>query len=93
MDKFIINGGKKLKGEIEVKGAKNAALKVFAASLLTAEPVKIKNTPEVEDIVRVVELLKNLGVEVLHSRHGEYQVTASKIKTLLSSFFLKVSKH
>ncbi len=81
MDKFIINGGKKLKGEIEVKGAKNAALKVFAASLLTAEPVKIKNTPEVEDIVRVVELLKNLGVEVLHSRHGEYQVTASKIKT------------
>ena len=81
MDKFIINGGKKLKGEIEVKGAKNAALKVFATSLLTAEPVKIKNTPEVEDIVRVVELLKNLGVEVLHSRHGEYQVTASKIKT------------
>ena len=81
MDKFIINGGRKLKGRIRVKGAKNAALKIFAASILTSETVKIKNVPEVEDIVRISELLKDLGVQVLHSKHGEYWITASKIKT------------
>lgn len=89
-DRFIINGGKKLKGEIEVKGAKNAALKVFAASILTSETVKIKNVPEVEDIVRTLELLKNLGVEVLHPKHGEYQITATKIKT--SAINSKIAK-
>ena len=80
-DRFIINGGKKLKGEIRVKGAKNAALKIFAASILTSGTVKIKNVPEVEDIARISELLRDLGVQVLHSKHGEYQITAAKIKT------------
>ncbi len=80
-DRFVINGGKKLKGEIEVKGAKNAALKIFAASILTSGTVKIKNVPEVEDIISIVELLKRLGIEVLHPKHGEYQVTASRVKT------------
>ncbi len=80
-DRFIINGGKKLKGGISVKGAKNAALKIFAASVLTSETVKIKNVPEVEDIARISELLKDLGVEVIHSKHSEYQITATKIKT------------
>src|SRR3989344_3911176 len=81
MDKFIINGGKKLKGEIEVKGAKNAALKIFAVSVLTSGTVRMKNVPEVEDIVRISELLKDLGVEVIHPKHGEYRITAAKIKT------------
>lgn len=80
-DRFIINGGKKLKGEIEVKGAKNAALKIFAASILISGTVRLKNVPEVEDIVRISELLKDLGIEVLHPKHGEYQITAVKIKT------------
>lgn len=80
-ERFVINGGKKLKGEIEVKGAKNAALKIFAASILTSGTVKIKNVPEVEDIVRISELLKDLGIEVIHPKNGEYHVTAAKIKT------------
>lgn len=80
-DQFVINGGKKLKGEIEVRGAKNAALKIFAASVLTSGTVKMKNVPEVEDITRISELLKGLGVKVLHTKHGEYQITATKIKT------------
>ena len=66
-DRFIINGGKKLKGEIRVKGAKNAALKIFAASILTSGTVRMKNVPEVEDIVRISELLRDLGIQVLHS--------------------------
>lgn len=80
-DRFIINGGGKLKGEIKVKGAKNAALKVFAASILTSGTVRMKNVPEVEDIARISELLKDLGVQVLHPKHGEYRITAAKIKT------------
>lgn len=80
-DQFIINGGQKLSGEIEVRGAKNAALKVFAASVLMSGTVEIKNVPEVEDIVRISELLKDLGAEVLHSKYGEYKITVNKIKT------------
>ena len=80
-ERFVINGGKKLSGEIEVKGAKNAALKIFAASILISETVKLKNVPEVEDIVRISELLKDLGVKVIHPKYGEYQLTANKIKT------------
>ncbi len=79
--RFVINGGKKLNGEIEVRGAKNAALKIFAASLLTSGTIRIKNVPEVEDISRISELLKDLGAEVVHPKHGEYLITAAKIKT------------
>ncbi|PIR41740.1 MAG: UDP-N-acetylglucosamine 1-carboxyvinyltransferase [Candidatus Yanofskybacteria bacterium CG10_big_fil_rev_8_21_14_0_10_37_15] len=81
MEKFIINGGKKLKGEIEVKGAKNSSLAIFSASLLISGTVKITNVPEVEDVFRISELLKNLGVKVVHSGHGEYLITADTIKT------------
>ena len=70
-----------MRGEIEVRGAKNAALKIFAASILTSGTVRMKNVPEVEDISRISELLKDLGVEVVHPKHGEYVVTAGKIKT------------
>jgi len=79
MSKFVINGGKKLNGEIEVRGAKNAALKAFAAALLTAEPVTIKNAPEVEDVSRMAELIKSLGPTVKHVRRGEYRIVADKI--------------
>ena len=81
IERFLVNGGKKLSGEIEVKGAKNAALKVFAASILTSGTIRIKNVPEVEDVTIISELLKDLGVKVTHQKHGEYQITADKIKT------------
>ncbi len=81
MDKFLITGGKKLKGHISVRGAKNAALKIFAASILTSKTIKVTNVPEVEDIARICDLLKELGVQILHPKHGEYHLTASRIKT------------
>ncbi len=79
--RFIINGGKKLSGTIEVKGAKNSALKLFAASLLTKKPVKLTNVPEVEDVGRMSELLRNLGAKVDHIRKGEYQIVADNINS------------
>lgn len=81
MAKFIINGGKKLSGIIEVRGAKNAALKAFGAALLTDKKVIIKNVPEVEDVKRLAEIIKGLGAEVEHVENGQYAVTAKNIKS------------
>ena len=81
MTKFIINGGKKLSGVIEVRGAKNAALKLFAASLLTKKPVKLTNVPEVEDVSRMSELLRGLGAKVDHVRNGEYRIVTDNINS------------
>lgn len=72
---FVIQGGKKLSGEIEVMGAKNAALKGLVASLLFNEPVIIKNCPLIEDVFRMIELLKMLGVEVVSTGKREFKIS------------------
>jgi len=64
MAKFIIQGGYKLNGEIKVSGAKNAALKAIAASLLTDEEVIIENSPQIEEISRLLELAESIGTKV-----------------------------
>lgn len=62
--KFIIENGKPPKGEIEVMGAKNAALPILAATLLTKETCIIKNLPLIEDVFRMIKILEELGAEV-----------------------------
>ncbi len=79
MPKFIINGGKKLKGTIEVKGAKNDSLVILAASLLTSKTVSVGNVPEIEDIRRMSELIANLGVNIEHPEDSKYKIRADKI--------------
>lgn len=64
MPKFIINGGRKLKGEIAVKGAKNAALKIIPAAILSEETITINNIPDIEDIGKSFDLLIDLGAQV-----------------------------
>src|SRR3989338_559705 len=64
MAEFVINGGRKLKGEIKVMGAKNSALKILPASLLFSGPLKVEKVPLIEDVFRMVDLLKNIGAEV-----------------------------
>ncbi|MFZ5365133.1 MAG: UDP-N-acetylglucosamine 1-carboxyvinyltransferase [Patescibacteria group bacterium] len=64
MSKFVIQGGYKLNGEIKVNGAKNAALKAIAASLLTDQEVKIENCPDIEEISRILELVESIGTKV-----------------------------
>ncbi|MCJ7786620.1 UDP-N-acetylglucosamine 1-carboxyvinyltransferase, partial [Patescibacteria group bacterium] len=63
-ERFIIQGGKPLEGEIEVRGYKNAAGAILAASLLTDKEVILENLPLVEDIFDIVEVLKSIGVKV-----------------------------
>ncbi len=62
MDKLIVNGGEPLRGEIRISGAKNAALPVLIASLLTDEPIRVSNVPHLHDITTTLELLGELGV-------------------------------
>src|SRR5450432_4020528 len=64
MDRIRIRGGRPLKGEIPISGAKNAALKLMAASLLTAEPLTLANVPRLADVRAMAELLMSFGVAI-----------------------------
>ena len=80
MERFVIKGNKPLKGTIKVNGAKNAALKLLAASLLTDKEWTISNVPEIEDIFRLIELLKSVGAVVENKSKGVYQIKAKNIQ-------------
>ena len=64
MDKLIVSGGRRLQGEVRISGAKNAALPVLIASLLTDKPLQIGNIPHLNDITTTMELLGRLGVHL-----------------------------
>jgi len=63
MQKFIINGGVPLKGQVAISGAKNAAIKMVAASLLTTQEVVLENIPRIDDVGVIVKIVENLGVK------------------------------
>ena len=64
MDKLLIRGGRQLHGEMTVSGAKNAALPQLCATLLTADPVTLRNVPKLQDIATMVKLIRHMGVQV-----------------------------
>ena len=69
MDKLLIEGGARLSGEVAISGAKNAALPILCAALLTAEPVTFTNVPRLNDIDTLLELLGQMGVKI--AREGD----------------------
>jgi UDP-N-acetylglucosamine 1-carboxyvinyltransferase len=69
MDKLVVTGGGRLTGEVVISGAKNAALPILCACLLSAEPLKLTNVPELNDIGTMLKLLAQMGVKV--EREGE----------------------
>ncbi len=79
MSVFEIEGGHKLKGEIIPQGAKNEALQVICAVLLTSEEVIIDNIPEIRDVLKLIELLQNLGVKTNRLERGKFSFKADKI--------------
>ena len=91
MSTFIIEGGHKLHGEITPQGAKNEALQVISATLLTSSPVRIKNIPEILDVRNLIELLKGMGVEVPRHAKGDFTFCAANINEeyIASSEFVK----
>jgi len=97
MDKIIITGNGPLRGEVRVAGAKNAALPIIAASLLTSDPVQISNIPQVRDISTILRLMELLGASIeradteltvdssqVHSVHAPYEM----VKTIRASILL-----
>lgn len=76
---FEIEGGVKLKGELTPQGAKNEALQILCAVLLTEDTVHIENIPEIRDVLKLIELLKNLGVKVERIERGSYSFNSGNI--------------
>ena len=64
MDKLVIQGGAPLSGEVRISGAKNAALPLMCASLLTGEPMRFSNVPHLKDVTTMIGLLARVGVQV-----------------------------
>lgn len=79
MSSFVIEGGHRLSGEIVPQGAKNEALEVISAVLLTAEPVEISNIPEILDVKNLISLLQDMGVRVERLSKGRYRFTADHV--------------
>jgi len=79
MASFIIEGGSQLSGELTPQGAKNEALQVISATLLTPEEVIIHNIPEILDVKRLIDILMSLGVEVKRLGKGSYSFKAEDI--------------
>lgn len=79
MESFVIKGGQPLKGEITPQGAKNEALQILCAVLLTKEAVEIHNIPDIVDVNKLISLLKNLGVKVNVIKKGSFRFQADQI--------------
>ncbi len=79
MASFRIEGGLKLKGEITPQGAKNEALQVICATLLTSEKVTISNIPNIIDVLNLIQLLRDLGVKVEQTNDNTYTFQADNI--------------
>jgi len=81
MDKLIIEGGVRLDGEIRISGAKNSALPILAASLLTDDALTIGNLPHLHDITTMIELLGVMGVEAVIDEKLNVEINAGTIKS------------
>ncbi len=79
MSTFKIEGGHQLKGEIQPQGAKNEALQILCAVLLTAEEIKIDNIPDIIDVNKLIALLKKLGVKIKKLGKGSYSFKADEV--------------
>jgi UDP-N-acetylglucosamine 1-carboxyvinyltransferase len=79
MARFIIEGGNSLAGTLTPQGAKNEALQVICATLLTPQKVTISNIPEISDVLKLIDILRNMGVVVERIEKGTYTFCAEKI--------------
>lgn len=88
MDKLAIQGGVALKGEIRISGAKNAALPILCASILTPETLYLTNVPHLRDITTTLQLLAQMGVAVSVDEKMGIQLQAAKLSNLLAPYEL-----
>ncbi|MFN5177468.1 UDP-N-acetylglucosamine 1-carboxyvinyltransferase [Limnohabitans sp.] len=81
MDKLLIRGGRSLQGQIDVAGAKNAALPELCAALLTDQPVELRNVPRLQDVATMLKLIRNMGVSAQHHDDGRVLLDAGALHT------------
>ena len=79
MGSFIIEGGHRLQGEVIPQGAKNEALQILCAVLLTAEPVTIHNLPDIVDVNKLIDLLAGMGVKIQRKGPGTFRFQADDV--------------
>ena len=79
MDQLRIRGGRQLQGQIDVAGAKNAALPELCAALLTDEPVELRNVPRLQDVSTMLQLVRNMGVVAEHHADGRVSLDAGAL--------------
>lgn len=79
MEKFVINGGRKLEGDVTVSGSKNAALPIICASLLTSEKVVLNNVPNIADIHSMIKIMESIGVKT-EFEDNKLEIDASSLK-------------
>ena len=88
MDKLIITGGRPLDGEIRISGSKNSSLPILAATLLADGPVTVGNLPHLQDVTTLIELLGQMGVNLVIDHKLNVEVDASTIKVLEAPYDL-----
>jgi UDP-N-acetylglucosamine 1-carboxyvinyltransferase len=88
MDKLAIDGGAALNGNVEISGAKNAALPILTAALLTAEPLIVDNVPHLRDVSTMLNLLMQMGVSASLDEHGSVALNAATITSPVASYEL-----
>ncbi len=88
MDKLLITGGVVLSGEVRISGAKNAALPILAASLLSDEPLTICNVPHLRDITTTIELLGRMGVDIVIDEKLNVEIDPTKINQFVAPYDL-----
>lgn len=93
MSSFLIEGGHRLRGDIVPQGAKNEALQVICATLLTKEPVMLENVPNIRDVVKLIEILQKIGVKVEKVNEDTYrfQADAVDLDYLQTEEYIRVS--
>ena len=88
MDKLVIDGGRPLSGEIRISGAKNAALPLLAATLLTEDSVRLTNLPHLHDITTMIELLGCMGVEAIIDGKLSIEVSSENVNSYTAPYDL-----
>jgi len=88
VDKLRIRGGRPLEGEVRVSGAKNAALPIMCAALLSAQPLRLSNVPQLMDVRTMAKLLRQMGVAVEPAADGRMALQAARISEPTAAYDL-----
>ena len=88
MDKLLIVGGRRLSGDVRISGAKNAALPLLVAPLLTEDPVTVTNVPKLQDVTTILKVVGSMGVDVQFTDDNTVNINASSLSSAVAPYEL-----